>query len=231
MTPPIYEECFLERVENVQKYQAGGFHPISVGQIMKGGPYEIVHKLGYGGIATVWLARDLAPDCGNRALGPLVCLKVISATHSLDAIEASAEVEIPPILLGTSAIDDETRHFIRTHILHNDEPFIEHGPNGSHLCVVSEIAGPSISDVYSNAHVTGRTLGSVRLRADLALKIAGQVARFVHAMHTAGCVHGGKQQNYVDIGVILTVIDRSEGIKRFIPSRRWRPKLDLRKYL
>jgi serine/threonine-protein kinase SRPK3 len=192
MVPRIYKDWTLDNVENVHNYQPGGFHPISIGQMMKGRPYEIVHKLGYGGIATVWLARDLASNSGEHTPGRLVCLKAVSAAESLSTIDESAEVKIPRVLLGSSALDDEMRNFVRTHIRPNAEPFMEHGPNGSHLCVVSDIAGPSITDIHKNGHMAGRTIGSMRLRADLAIKVAGQVAHFVHAMHTAGCVHGGR---------------------------------------
>jgi serine/threonine-protein kinase SRPK3 len=192
MYEPVYRDCYCERIEDVEKYQAGGLHPVSIGQVMKGRPYEILHKLGNGGAATVWLARDLAFDNDESPFGPLVCLKVVSAAKSHPYIEASAEVYIPRMLLASSAIDGHTKGFIRAHLLPTAEPFTERGPNGLHLCLVSAVAGPSISNVYNSADVFDRISGSVRLRSDLAHKTASQVVRFVHAMHSAGCVHGGE---------------------------------------
>jgi hypothetical protein len=65
---------------------------------------------------------------------------------------------------------------------------IERGPNGSHLCLVSHLAGLSILSMLDSP---GRMAGSRRLRCDLAKKIAKQIVGGVELMHTAGFVHGG----------------------------------------
>ena len=44
--------------ENFLDYRPGGFHPVALGDPLKGGRYKIYHKLGYGGFSTVWVARD-----------------------------------------------------------------------------------------------------------------------------------------------------------------------------
>lgn len=44
--------------EGLQQYCPGGYHPIHLNDRLKGGQYEILHKLGFGAFATVWLARD-----------------------------------------------------------------------------------------------------------------------------------------------------------------------------
>lgn len=48
----------LDDVEDREFYKTGGFHPTNIGDIFHGGRYRIVHKLGYGGFATVWFAQD-----------------------------------------------------------------------------------------------------------------------------------------------------------------------------
>lgn len=45
--------------EPLERYRKGGYHPTHLGDTFKDGRYKIVHKLGWGGYATVWLARDL----------------------------------------------------------------------------------------------------------------------------------------------------------------------------
>ena len=56
LLPRIYE--WEDDVEELELYQVGGYHPIHIGDELHGGRYRIVHKLGYGSYATVWLVRD-----------------------------------------------------------------------------------------------------------------------------------------------------------------------------
>ena len=44
--------------ENFLDYRLGGFHPVTLGDTLKDGRYQIHHKLGFGGFSTVWVARD-----------------------------------------------------------------------------------------------------------------------------------------------------------------------------
>jgi hypothetical protein len=44
--------------EKISQYRPGGYHPVSLGDTIKENRYKIVHKLGWGGFSTVWLARD-----------------------------------------------------------------------------------------------------------------------------------------------------------------------------
>lgn len=163
----------LDDIEDVEAYRAGGFHPVSIGDYFAQGRYKILHKLGYGGSSTVWLARD-----GGTQSGRLVTLKVVRA----DASDIhNPALTIPGILRAAnpscSGIQTVDHHF-----------FVK-GPNGSHLVLASRFAGPSI---LAMSDCPGRVSGSKRLRADLARKVAKQVATAVHYMHSAGVVHGGK---------------------------------------
>lgn len=45
--------------ELLEQYCPGGFHPVALGDTFHNGRYVIKHKLGWGGFATVWLARDI----------------------------------------------------------------------------------------------------------------------------------------------------------------------------
>src|SRR5690349_2939382 len=47
----------IEDVEKLERYRPGGYHPVTIGEQL-GGRYSIVHKLGFGGYSTIWLARD-----------------------------------------------------------------------------------------------------------------------------------------------------------------------------
>lgn len=108
----------------------------------------LTYKRPYGGFSTVWLARD-------RARNQLVSLKILAseASSSCPDIETHQALE-------KSSLD----HPGRQHILSPSDHFTLQGPSGSHLCLVSQIAGPSISDL---SYCPGRVAGYRRLRSDI----------------------------------------------------------------
>jgi serine/threonine-protein kinase SRPK3 len=69
-------------LENLEEYVPGGFHPISVGDTFCDGRYTVVHKLGFGGYSTIWLARD-------RQLNRYVSLKIFAARVSASSKEGT----------------------------------------------------------------------------------------------------------------------------------------------
>ena len=54
----IWAQDFFILEEDFNAYRPGGFHPVALGDTLKGDRYNIQHKLGWGGFSTVWLARD-----------------------------------------------------------------------------------------------------------------------------------------------------------------------------
>ena len=162
----------LNNVEDVEKYRKGGFHPIHLGDALKGGRYCVLHKLGYGGFSTVWLARDKHQD-------RLVSLKVLAAEASQQHKELmllrhlDKHVQADPWRGGIIATLDD---------------FTIDGPNGTHCCYVSQPRGPSLSAISDSP---GEIAGTRRLRAPLARKLARQLAKAVSFMHDVGIIHGG----------------------------------------
>lgn len=69
--------------EPIQRYRQGGYHPVHLGDQFKEGRYQVIHKLGWGGYSTVWLARDLQAS-------RLVALKVLVA----ELIKPAQEIEL-----------------------------------------------------------------------------------------------------------------------------------------
>ncbi|RDI86973.1 hypothetical protein Vi05172_g3207 [Venturia inaequalis] len=56
-TDQVSHICDVD-AEPLHRYRRGGYHPISLGDLLKDGRYRIMHKLGWGGYSTVWAARD-----------------------------------------------------------------------------------------------------------------------------------------------------------------------------
>jgi len=124
----------LDNIEDIEGYCPGGFHPVSVGDVLAG-RYEVLHKLGFGGSSTVWLARDYY---SREDLGSLVALKTLSAEQS-----SKPTTEIPDIyiLAHVSACLQAVDHPGRRHLSIINNYFSHTGPNGSHLCLISQFAG------------------------------------------------------------------------------------------
>ncbi|KAK2792243.1 hypothetical protein FQN52_003720 [Onygenales sp. PD_12] len=111
---------WIDGVENLEKYEPGGYHPIMIGDTLQE-RYKVVDKLGFGGYSTVWLARDLP-------LEQYVAVKVGiadgpdrgSLRREIKALQA---LSTPP-----------------------SSPYI-HGPNGTHLCYTTVPVRCNLRDV------------------------------------------------------------------------------------
>lgn len=112
-------------------------------------------KLGYGGYSTIWLTNDVLTS-------RYVALKFIRAAQS----ENCAELEVLRKLESGPA-----EYPGKKHVASLETSFKFDGPNGQHLCLDSEVAGPSITDIRSNMPTS-----YCRLRADIARKVAKQTA-------------------------------------------------------
>ncbi|KAI2702008.1 hypothetical protein CBS147332_7784 [Penicillium roqueforti] len=111
-------------VENSEDYVPGGYHPTLIGDTLCSGRYTVVHKLGFGGYSTIWLARD-------NQRQRYVSLKILTARASPDnhfpmkSDLAHSGKRFTPSLLGQ---------------------FSFHGPNGHHRCLVGEPAGANVAN-------------------------------------------------------------------------------------
>lgn len=169
-----YQPPRVDNIEDVENYRPGGFHPISIGDVFHDNRYRVLRKLGFGGHSTVWLARD-------RELQRVVSLKVLSAKSSHDCKELAIYQQLWE---ECGTVQHPGRPYICSLLNH----FSLTGPNGTHLCLVHPIAGPSISSL---SNTPGQPSGSRRVRCSLAQKFEKQIALALDYLHFEGICHGG----------------------------------------
>ncbi|KAI4859418.1 kinase-like domain-containing protein [Hypoxylon rubiginosum] len=109
-------------LEELEDYRPGGYHPVHIHDILDG-RYEVAHKLGAGGYATVWLCRDTDLKCWNA-------VKIVVADKSSETCQ---EIQF------RSTLGDSH------HAVLPESHFWIEGPNGRHLALVMPVLGPSIS--------------------------------------------------------------------------------------
>jgi hypothetical protein len=98
--PFLYREPRLENVEDVEEYVRGGYHPDDIGDVLgiDHKQYEVIHKLGSGGLSTVSLARS------QEERPSYFCIKILRADvvglgelHIYQQLKASAATEHPGV--------------------------------------------------------------------------------------------------------------------------------------
>ncbi|KAM7215388.1 Protein kinase-like domain containing protein [Rhypophila decipiens] len=156
------------KLEKIYDYETGGLHPVHLGDVL-GDAYSIIHKLGHGGFATVWLARDLKAQDTTK----YVALKIIRAD--------SSRYDCPKLLLDRRAgeIYHEGEGF--KYLCFPLDRFQLDGPNGSHLCFVCHVLGPRVS------------YGVFRTSDDLDKILRGVchgVTTAIASLHHQGICHG-----------------------------------------
>ncbi|KAI0715802.1 hypothetical protein C8T65DRAFT_572797 [Cerioporus squamosus] len=169
----FFDACELFQ-EDLALYRPGYFHPVSLKDIIRpdavssasrtqGAPrgYRILHKLGAGGEATVWLAQEL--DNLDRA----VSLKIYSA-HCTSAGEREARA------LKASMVSPNTPG--SRHIISLLDDFTISGPNGTHRVHVTDVVMPLVS---------------CPLPASWKREVVRELARGLAHVHHCGFVHGG----------------------------------------
>lgn len=156
-------------LEHVYDYEPGGHQPVQLGDVFDNGRYRVLHKLGSGGYANVWLCRDLAAPTPKY-----VALKIIMAEASTDdcrELMCTKKLKSTMVANDTGPICTPLRHF-RTD-----------GPNGSHLCLVYPVLGPQVSSGLLNASKDpDKTLRG----------ICHEIATAMALLHARGICHGGQ---------------------------------------
>ncbi|KAL8858289.1 MAG: hypothetical protein Q9178_005152 [Gyalolechia marmorata] len=155
--------------EALGQYCRGGYHPVHLHDLLNDGRYEVLHKLGFGSFATVWLARD------NRNQRN-VSIKVIVANNSG---EHNRELQIFQSIRETGNL----HHPGHKHVTQLLDWFHHDGPNGRHLCLVLELLGPQVQAVAERGQ-------NYRLDGNLARRVSRQLLYATNYLHSCGVVHG-----------------------------------------
>ncbi|KAI0903385.1 kinase-like protein [Ustulina deusta] len=170
----------IEGLEDLEDYRKNGLHPVNILDILDG-RFEVCHKLGSGGIATVWLCYDAARKRWRA-------IKINAASHSS---ANSAELRITR-LFEKQAVT--TQQLEMNHIVVAEETFWIEGPNGKHLCSVLPVLGPSLPQ-WRHMFVG---LNAARIN-----NVCYEITEGLHFLHEHGICHGDfRPQN-----VLMRLVD------------------------
>ncbi|KAL2755731.1 hypothetical protein ACRALDRAFT_2082880, partial [Sodiomyces alcalophilus JCM 7366] len=175
----IYE--YVHKVEYVDRYCPGGYHPIEVGDKLQK-RYSIVDKLGHGGYSTIWLARD-------EKLGKYVAVKVQVAEGDHSSKEGHVLRR-----LSENPAKEFSGHLI-TPVL---DQFHLAGPNGNHSCFVTMPARSSVAESIGSSSPSS-------FQIHVARALAAQLIMATAYVHRSGFVHGD-----IHLGNILLQLPGSE---------------------
>ncbi|TVY42395.1 Serine/threonine-protein kinase [Lachnellula occidentalis] len=173
---PLYERGWLCNAEDREEYRPGGFHPVLIGdRFGEGGRFRVLHKLGRGGLATVWLCADQEREQEQEQDSQkykYVALKIVIAEESRgDSPELRFANNQEGLDFGEAGGEG---------IAIPSEHFWHEGPNGRHLCLVLPVLGPRVSALWN------RSEDPARVARDVAL----QVTRGLYFLHKNGICHG-----------------------------------------
>ncbi|EFY91891.1 protein kinase, putative [Metarhizium acridum CQMa 102] len=105
----------------------GGHYPIHLGDELHNRRFRVIHKLGYGGSSIVWLCRDQSQNSPTY-----VAVKIFVARLQ--------EAECRELLV----FKDQNLHYQSRYFCLPKEQFTRESPNGTHLCLVFPVLGPTV---------------------------------------------------------------------------------------
>lgn len=112
-----------------------------------------------------------------------VAVKIKSASASAAGLGQDPEINVLKKLEEHYLNTNKTKPRCFVQLL---DSFQHIGPNGTHNCIVTELLGPSLSDVLGCYQTVGETL-----RPDTVLRASRQLLEGLELAHEAGIAHGG----------------------------------------
>ena len=168
MVAPRFIPSRLYNIEEIEGYQPGGYHPISIDtESFINSNLGVLPLFG-------WLDQLEGKDCGRVAT-----LKAMRAD-----ISSQSPGKIPELAISQTLVQSLPPSH-SAGFQHVDHHFLVQGPNGSHRFFICPFIGPSILAMSDSP---GRVAGSRRLRADLARKVAKQTVTTLRHMPSVAFV-------------------------------------------
>ncbi|KAI9813527.1 MAG: hypothetical protein M1826_002496 [Phylliscum demangeonii] len=127
-----------EFVEDADDYHEGGLPPVTLGETFispSGVRYKLIHKLGHGTYATVWLASLV--DRRGSALCQFRALKFQKATVPNKGMERAV----------LRHLSRASKHPGRNHVLRLIDHFSIRTVNGEHEVIVTSVLGPTLRQI------------------------------------------------------------------------------------
>ncbi|KAG6844383.1 hypothetical protein H0H87_007287 [Tephrocybe sp. NHM501043] len=128
-----------EEVEDIKRYTTGGYHPIRLGDVLSSPvsagsdspsrQYRVLHKLGRGSFATVWLAETLRAS-SQHYVAVKICVADAPPQLELDIFDKLPREKTPNVV---QLLDS----------------FSLAGPNGIHTVLVHDVLGSVTSIIGS----------------------------------------------------------------------------------
>lgn len=160
-------------LEDLHLYCPGGHHPVLLESVLNG-RYLVVHKLGTGGSANVWLCRDTTSKTKEKYVAVKIATAEFPEEHFRGRVHST-------ILHHTANHHSHVpgAEFI---CLPLDE-FCLTGPNGTHHCFVYLLLGPAV-----NAPVKAK----FKNPDECLTRLCYETLQGLQYLHSRGVTHGGK---------------------------------------
>lgn len=159
----------IENVEPPWDYLHGGHHPVHLEESLgEHEQYRVIHKLGTGGFANVWLCRVLGEEPTKYVAVKILMAHLSGESRELENVHRLQELA-------------NTDPLIEMYCLLPIETFEIDGPNGHHQCFVYPVAGQTVKEIFGTAGDPHEYLRD----------LSRQTAEAMAALHRHGICHGG----------------------------------------
>jgi serine/threonine-protein kinase SRPK3 len=174
----LYIRGVDDDLEKLHGFRPGGYNPIHLQDELYDGQYRVIHKLGHGRYSTVWLCQDQHANTPSY-----VAVKILIASEATkgNCGEVFLAANLTREGQGVQQVD---KTLVRQHLCRPLKQFLSQSPNGTHICLVYPVLGPTVRDVAS---IFDGQLNAIETLQDISRQSVSGLA----ALHSRGICHGG----------------------------------------